>query len=437
MKIDCNIKQLYYSNQSTHDPWHWIFVTAYCLLTVSAFVSNSLLLVGLKYRHTRQKQSQAALPINLLVRQPNTSELTRNMLISYLAVLDLFLGLTIPFSALDGLSKFWPLGPNTEFVCRLAKASPSAVVYASSMVIMLIAFNCYRQIMYPFKAQLMPSSLKYITTVIVVASLCLSFPQFYYTKLFHIPPSENVSQFNHNGTYYNINYTNQTNYKSNVNRNDPFPTIPVKNMSDTSRNDKEEELVDDCKHLDEPGWNHVIFCVEDWPFSDAHMDPTGRLYYTWISFSLQLVLPLIVISVCYLSIYCKLKRQWVVRRSLLIHDTTKLQNDDTRCKRRNKQMLIICLVYLISWFPLGIVSILLDYEPNIFGSNTAHITMIFVICHLLGMFSASLNPVIYGYKNKQIRKGMECIIHIMILRYHVYYRSILFKIVYRTLLVSF
>ena len=149
-----------------------------------------------------------------------------------------------------------------------------------------------------------------------------------------------------------------------------------------------------------------MFCLEDWPFSQDRFDPSGRLYYTWLSFSIQLVIPLIVITVCYSSIYFKLKRQDSLRRSLIICQNAERQhNEDNRCKRRNRQMIIISLVYLISWFPLGIVSILLDYNPYIFGTNTARVTMLFVSCHLLGMLSASINPVIYGYKNKQVRTG--------------------------------
>ena len=404
MKIDCDIKLLYHLNQSTHNPWHWIFLTLYCLLTLSAFVSNSLLLVGLKCVRVSpcQKGNPLLCPINLLLRQPKPSELTRDMLIAYLAIFDLFLSLTIPLSALDGLSKFWPLGPSTELLCRITKASPSVAVYSSSLVIMLIAVNCYRQILYPYKKQIAPSNLKYYMFAIVASSLVNSFPLFYYTRLFQFPSSsKNVSQVNDNTTLTQSNFNNL----SNVTLNDLLNSV-IKDSNGTVAYGEEEEYEDDCKHLDENGWSHVMFCLEDWPFGQDHFDPSGRIYYTWLSFSIQLVIPLIVITVCYSSIYYKLKRQDILRRSLIIcQDAVRQHNEDKRCKRRNRQMIIISLVYLISWFPLGIVSILLDYDPYIVGTNTARVTMLFVGCHLLGMLSASINPVIYGYKNKQVRTG--------------------------------
>ena len=180
------MKLLYYLNQSTYDPWHWIFMAFYILLTTSALVSNSLLLIGVKGVHSnlRDREAHSSTPVNIRARQIRPCEMTRDMLISYLATLDIFLSFTIPFSALDGLSKFWPLGVNTEFLCRATKASPSFVVYSSSMVIMLIALNFYRQIVYPHKTQILPSNLKYMMSFIILFSLCLSFPQFYYTTIF-------------------------------------------------------------------------------------------------------------------------------------------------------------------------------------------------------------------------------------------------------------
>ena len=414
------MKLLYYLNQSTDDPWHWIFMALYIVLTASALVSNSLLLLGVKCVHSnmRNREMQSATHVNIRARQTKPCEMTRDMLISYLATLDIFLSLTIPFSALDGLSKFWPLGTNTELLCRATKASPSFVVYSSSMVIMLIATNFYRQIVYPYKRQISPSSLKYIMSFIILFSLCLSFPQFYYTKIVQPPPPlKNASQINQTKKFSDSDFGNISSVESNLTFELNVHESEYPNK--THGYDQEEGPVDECKHLDEHGWSHVVFCVEEWPFGADSLDGNGRLYYTLITFSLQLVVPLILISFCYFRIYCKLSKQEIVRRSLLnLHDAERLRRTEMRCKRRNQKMLAISLVYLISWFPLGIISILLDYNPFIFGSNTAHVAAIFVTCHLVGMLSASLNPVIYGYKNKEIRKGN--LKHILVLSFKIY-----------------
>ena len=79
--------------------------------------------------------------------------------------------------------------------------------------------------------------------------------------------------------------------------------------------------------------------------------------------------------------------------------------ENNRNKRRNKLLVTISLVYLITWLPLGIIGTLSDANINIFGDNAEVTAMIFMTCHLIGMSSACANPIIYGFRNKHVRKG--------------------------------
>ena len=58
-----------------------------------------------------------------------------------------------------------------------------------------------------------------------------------------------------------------------------------------------------------------------------------------------------------------------------------------------------------SWLPLSIIGVLLDAKPDILGNDIEVVNIVFMTCHLLGMSSAFVNPIIYGYTNKQIRIG--------------------------------
>ena len=87
----------------------------------------------------------------------------------------------------------------------------------------------------------------------------------------------------------------------------------------------------------------------------------------------------------------------------------RIQEDNLRSKRRNKLMLAISLVYLCSWLPLGTINVLLDMYPDILGTNPTHAIMMLLVCHIVGMTSTSLNPVIYGFTNKAVRTGMQYI----------------------------
>ena len=410
MEIDCDLKTLYHSNHSVHDPWYWLFIIFYTTLTLSSFLCNALLLIALYFFHKnkRWKESPIYFQNRRVPKHPRPGELTRDILISHLAILDLFLCFTMPFSALDGLSKFWPLGPNTEFLCKMTKAIPTTVVYSSSMLVMLIAYNCYSQIVHPHKPQIVPSNLKYYSFIIVFVSLIMSSPQYYYTTLFPTLVDERTSQILYNITY--LLHPNTTRAYEDLEFS-PFSFLNPDNLNETywaTTGRSEEERNDDCRNLDKNGWDNVIFCVEDWPFGEQRFDQLSRLYYTIFSFVLQLVIPLIMISICYLLVYCKLREQSNIRNSLLnFYVSERLQKAENRCRRRNKHLVVISVVYLASWLPLGLILVLIDSKPAIFGSNTSHITMIFVSCHLLGMLSATVNPIIYGYKNKHIRKGIH------------------------------
>ena len=130
MEIDCNLKRLYFINHSTPNPWHYIFIGLYSLVTLSGFIFNTILLIALKLVHS--KKHRRGLPLSLenirIAIHPRSSEIRRDALISQLAILDLFLCISMPFTAVDVLTKFWPFGFNTELLCKITKVFPTTIV---------------------------------------------------------------------------------------------------------------------------------------------------------------------------------------------------------------------------------------------------------------------------------------------------------------------
>jgi hypothetical protein len=88
------------------------------------------------------------LNLNFQVRTP------RNLLIFNLAVTDLALAATIPFSASDALSKYWPLGPENNLLCKLSHSLPTTLVFMVSVIIIIIAADRYRCIVVRTQVQL-------------------------------------------------------------------------------------------------------------------------------------------------------------------------------------------------------------------------------------------------------------------------------------------
>ena len=403
MDIDCDLKKLYFFNRSLHDPWHSLFLALYIMLTVTSLVSNFLLLIALYRFNNKRLQRQNRLSNQcLLIRPLRPGEVTRDRLISHLAILDIFLSLTIPMTAFDGLSKFWPLGKNTEILCQVTKSSPSVVVYSSSMLIILIAVNCYRQIIVPHKMQLPPNSLKYITFGIVFLATLLTTPQFYHTKLFELFVNHTNNSTNHLELFASSRLSFGVR-----------PTVMANNISHLNNIEVETRKsidIEQCDNYDEFGWSHVVFCIEEWPLGEDLLDPKGRLNYSIFTFASQMLIPLVIISYCYQSVYRKLQNHFTIRRTIInFQREEQVQKENRRCNRRNKKLAVISLVYVLSWLPLGSINVLLDSYPDVLGKDMTIVTMVVLTCHLIGMCSAIANPVIYGFTNKHIRKGIKMI----------------------------
>ena len=405
--MNCELNRLFYVNRSTYDAWHWIFVFFYATVTLSGLVTNISLLVVIRYYNRKRKtKDNQLLRQNLLIRPVRPSELTRDLLISYLATMDIFLSLTMPLTAVDGLSKYWPLGHNTETICKLTKSSPSVLVYSASMFIVLIAVNCYRQISLPHKRQVSPENVKYITLVIAILAICMSIPQLYHTKLFRLIDYDTDNNMNTTKSTLIVHSTSEITTTQTPPNESTSLIIDYNESYVESKDIYNKREFERCQKYDKINWSHVVYCIEDWPFGEEKFSPNSRLLYSSFAFSVQLLLPFIMISFCYLSIFYKLKKQSTARKKLInFNNGAKLRKENRRFKKRNKHMAVISLVYVTSWFPLGLINVLLDAYPDILGKNIANVTAVFLCCHLVGMTSTTINPIIYGYANKHIRKG--------------------------------
>ena len=176
-EIISELKRIYAVNRSVPRPYHILFFILYSVLAVFAFLSNLLLLISIRSHNKKPRIGRNTSITNACYR-PNgiqkqrAPDKSRDLLIGYLATFDLLLSITMPFTALDVLTNYWPLGPNSEFFAKLTRVTPSAVVYSSSMAIILIAVNCYRQILHSSEIQLSPRKIHYLMLLIIVILRC-------------------------------------------------------------------------------------------------------------------------------------------------------------------------------------------------------------------------------------------------------------------------
>ncbi|KAK1175031.1 neuropeptide Y receptor type 5-like [Acipenser oxyrinchus oxyrinchus] len=84
----------------------------------------------------------------------------------------------------------------------------------------------------------------------------------------------------------------------------------------------------------------------------------------------------------------------------------------SRMKKRSKsvfyKLTIVILAFAISWMPLHIFHLVADFGADLISSK--HFKLVYCICHLLGMLSCCLNPILYGFLNNGIKADLISLI---------------------------
>ncbi|XP_054708424.1 neuropeptide F receptor-like [Uloborus diversus] len=108
----------------------------------------------------------------------------RNVFIINLAISDLILCLfTMPFSLVEIMMKFWPLGVLT---CKLVAGLQATSIFVSAISIAAIALDRYKVIVYPTQDTCRPFRAVMILSCIWFIALLLSLPLFIFRDVVHI-----------------------------------------------------------------------------------------------------------------------------------------------------------------------------------------------------------------------------------------------------------
>jgi neuropeptide Y receptor len=274
----------------------------------------------------------------------------RNMFIVNLAVSDLLLCLiTMPLTLMEILTKYWPLG-RYPFVCKMLGTLQATSIFVSTISITAIALDRYQVIVYPTRENLQKLGAVVILTCIWVAAIILASPMFFWRTLKH----------------HDI-------------------------------------------HLPSIGIEYIAYCLEEWPVEH------GRAYYSLFSLVVQYVLPIITVSVAYSRICRKLRYRYVnssavgsssKNKGCTVSSNRRKPKDDKRMKRTNSLLVSISLIFCISWLPLNIFNLAVDYW-NPFGEDRQTMMIWYAVCHMMGMSSACSNPLLYGWLNDNFRKEFK------------------------------
>lgn len=195
--------------------------------------------------------------------------------------------------------------------------------------------------------------------------------------------------------------------------------------------------------------DHLI-CMELWP-SDKH-----RLAYMTSLLVFQYCLPLVLVLLCYLRIFLRLKRRrshsyilmflsqricppslWQLlfgvlfcgavlfieylrlRSAVVFHselsdsrhravscrDMLERSRRTRGAQRINVMLLAIVVAFALCWLPLNVFNTLFDWHHQALP-DCQH-DAIFSACHLTAMASTCINPVVYGFLNSNFQKELK------------------------------
>uniref|UniRef100_A0A8D0B5Q4 Neuropeptide Y receptor type 1 n=1 Tax=Salvator merianae TaxID=96440 RepID=A0A8D0B5Q4_SALMN len=134
---------------------------------------------------------------------------------------------------------------------------------------------------------------------------------------------------------------------------------------------------------------------------DSFPQKAARLSYTTTLLVIQYLGPLCFIFICYLKIYMRLKR-----RNNMMDKMRDNKYRSTETKRINVMLISIVVAFAVCWLPLTVFNTIFDWDHELLPGGCNH-DLLFLICHLTAMISTCVNPIFYGFLNKNFQRDLQ------------------------------
>lgn len=280
--------------------------------------------------------------IYCVVRLPHLRNL-RNYFILNLAVSDLLMcTVTAPATLYLTLNLFWPFG---DFTCQLVACIQAVNTFVSCLTLVAIAMDRFLLMLFPTKWGYQTAAAPLgVYAVVWVLSLCVAAPYFFAVS------AEDVTFWKWNNTEIEHALVVCERTK---------PQICVENS-----------------------WSHL-------PFS--------RKTYTLTVLGFQYLMPLAALALSYCHIGTRIRQRL---RTGAASRTLDIQRRQAMTSKNRKAFLLLTglvIVYAVCWLPVNLYNTLNVLDFFHFSQYQ------YIYCHLVGMTSACLNPVLYGVLNENFR----------------------------------
>uniref|UniRef100_A0A671QCZ9 Neuropeptide FF receptor 1 n=1 Tax=Sinocyclocheilus anshuiensis TaxID=1608454 RepID=A0A671QCZ9_9TELE len=130
------------------------------------------------------------------------------------------------------------------------------------------------------------------------------------------------------------------------------------------------------------------WCRENWPNQEM------RKIYTTVLFANIYLAPLTLIVIMYARIGITLFK-------------TSMPLVSRKKKRVIKMLLVVALLFILSWLPLWALMMLSDYASLSERQHRIINIYFYPLAHWLAFCNSSVNPIVYGFFNENFRKGFK------------------------------
>ena len=144
-------------------------------------------------------------------------------------------------------------------------------------------------------------------------------------------------------------------------------------------------------------WN---FCVEEWPD-----DSSAALIYSIASIMFQFFIPVAVIVFAHASICARLRQRFRRSNRNGMMSAQAARRQHRRQNKTHQLLSAIAFTFAVCWLPLNLFN-LLDDSHSLLADRPQLRILTYALCHLTGMSSACLNPVLYGWLNQNVRSEL-------------------------------
>uniref|UniRef100_A0A4W4G636 Neuropeptide FF receptor 2 n=1 Tax=Electrophorus electricus TaxID=8005 RepID=A0A4W4G636_ELEEL len=296
-----------------------------------------------------------------IVLRSKTMRTVTNLFILNLAVSDLLVGIfCMPTTLVDNIITGWPFG---SLVCKLSGMVQGISVSASVFTLVAIAVDRFRCIVYPFKQKLTISTSTLIIIIIWVLAISIMCPS---GVMLQVTKENRVSILLGEGN----------------------------------------------------GTRPFFWCRENWP------SPGMRKIYTTVLFANIYLAPLTLIVIMYARIGIALFKSPIPTFAGRIgsdsaHGSTSgpgpgkagscegRQTVSRKKKHAVKMLLVVALLFILSWLPLWTLMMLSDYASLSERQHRVINIYVYPLAHWLAFCNSSVNPIIYGFFNKNFRRGFQ------------------------------